>query len=294
MSKVGIIGLGTMGAPMARNVLKAGHALAFCSRRPDVIAEFTNAGAASCRHPAAVAEHADFIITIVPTDREVNEVVLGDNGVSAAATPGKMLIEMSTINPATVRELGQRLQDKGMAMIDAPVSGGPSGARNGTLTIMAGGSGADVERARPVLTAMGQKIIHCGPLGAGQTIKVINQMMAGAIMAIVGEGFALARAADANLATFAEVVSTSSGGSTMFNARQNMVLTDRYEPAFRTELMRKDVGLALDMAKQLGVPLPLAAAAFQQYTAAMQAGYGQWDFAAVAKLCAHAAGLRDS
>jgi len=291
MSRVGFIGLGTMGAPMARNLLKAGHVLTFFARRTEVVAEFEKAGAVAADTPAAVAEQCDFVITIVPTDREVQEVALGEHGIIQAARPGKMLIEMSTINPATIREIGQRLSDKGMATLDAPVSGGPSGARNATLTIMVGGAAADLERARPVLAAMGEKIVHCGPPGAGQTIKVINQMMAGSIMALVGEGFALAKAAGADLERFAEVVAISSGGSTVFNARKNMVLKDSYEPAFRTELMRKDVGLALDMARELGVPLPLAAAAYQQYTAAMQAGCGQLDFASVARLCAEHAGM---
>jgi 3-hydroxyisobutyrate dehydrogenase len=290
MNRVGFVGLGTMGAPMARNLLRAGHELTFFARRPEVRAEFEAAGARFAASPAAVAAAVDFIITIVPTDREIHEVVLGPDGIVSAAVPGKLHIEMSTISPALVRELGQALGDRGMSMLDAPVSGGPSGARNATLTIMVGGSQQDLDRARPVLDAMGERIIHCGPLGAGQTIKVINQMMSGGIMALVGEGVALARAAGIDLERFADVVATSSGGSTIFSARRKMIVADDYQPAFRTELMRKDVGLALDMAKQLNVPLPLAAAAFQQYTAALQAGLGKLDFASIARLCCGAAG----
>lgn len=279
-----------MGGPMAHNLLKAGHTVTFFARRPEIMSEFQTAGGVPAESPAAVARKADFIITIVPTDREVKEVVLGENGVLAGGGPGKTLIEMSTINPATVRELGRQLREHRMSALDAPVSGGPSGARNATLTIMVGGDAEDVQRAQPVLQSLGERTIHCGPLGAGQTIKVINQMMAGSIMAIIGEGFALAQAAGADLERFAEVVSVSSGGSTMFTARKKMVLTDSYDPAFRTELMRKDVGLALEMARDFGVPMPLAAAAFQQYTATMQSGYAKLDFAAVARLCRQLSG----
>lgn len=285
MNRVGFIGLGTMGAPMARNLLRAGHDLTFFARRPEVIAEFEQAGAHSADSPAAVTAASDFVITIVPTDREIRDVVFGPKGVLASAAAGKMLIEMSTISPALVHELGETLSAAGMSMIDAPVSGGPTGARNATLTIMVGGSDEDLGRARPVLEAMGERIIQCGPRGAGQTIKVINQMMSGGIMALAAEGCALARAAGIDLERFADVVSTSSGGSTIFAARRKMIVADQYEPAFRTELMRKDVGLALDLARTLGVPLPLAAAAFQQYTAAMRAGLGKLDFAALARYC---------
>lgn len=293
MSKVGFIGLGTMGRHMARNLLKAGHELFFMARREEVAREFRELGGKQCPTPASVTEAAEFVISIVTADAEVTEVALGPQGIIEAAGPGKTYIEMSTIGPWTVRRLGERFQAAGMALVDAPVSGGPWGAESGTLTIMCGGEAADFERCRPVFEAVGQRLFHVGPLGAGQTVKLVNQMMAGAIMALVGEGFVLAKAAGADLNAFADVVSCSSGGSAMFDARgKKFILADQYKPGFKTELMRKDVGLALEMAKQLDVPLPLVSAAMQQYMAAMRLGLAADDFAAVVKVCEQAAGVQ--
>ncbi|MEX0610752.1 MAG: NAD(P)-dependent oxidoreductase [Pirellulales bacterium] len=292
MSTVGFIGLGTMGRPMARHLLAAGHSLVVYARRPEAAVELVAAGARRAASPAEVTRAAEFVVTIVTADAEVREVTLGPAGVVEGAAAGKLLIEMSTIGPDTVRQVAARLNEAGMAMLDAPVSGGPWGAEAATLAIMAGGSPDDFDRARPVLEALGDKLFHVGPLGAGQTIKLVNQMMAGGIMTLIGEGFALAQAAGADLETMAEVVAVSSGNSSMFEARaRKFVLADQYQAGFTTELMRKDVGLALEMARALKVPMPVAAAAFQQYTAAMNHGFGAEDFAAVAKVCRQSAGL---
>lgn len=293
MSTVGMIGLGTMGARMARNLIKAGHQLSFVARRPEVVQEFTALGAVRYDTPAEVARAAEFIITIVTADAQVCEVALGPQGIVAGAAPGKTYLEMSTIGPWTARRLGERFRAAGMAMLDAPVSGGPWGAEAGTLTIMCGGEADDVARCQPVFDAIGKRVFHVGPLGAGQTVKLVNQMMAGAIMALVAEGFVLAKAAGADVRALADVVSVSSGGSTMFDSRaKQFVLADQYVPGFKTELMRKDVSLALEMAEQLNVPLPVASAAFQQYMAALKAGHAELDFAAVIKVCEQAAGLK--
>lgn len=293
MSSVGFVGLGTMGAPMAHNLLKAGHELVFFTRRDTVAAEFTSAGARRVASPAEVARQAEFIITIVTADAEVREVALGTSGVIAGAAPRKMLIDMSTIGPDTAREVSSHLREAGMCMLDAPVSGGPWGAKAGTLTIMVGGERADFERAMSVLQAMGEKIFHIGPSGAGQTAKLVNQMIAGSMMTLIGEGFALARAAGIDLAQLADVIAVSSASSGLFEARgKKFILADQYVPGFTTELMRKDVGLALEMGRQLNVPLPVAAAAYQLYTAALAAGLAAEDFAAVAKIAARDAGVK--
>jgi 3-hydroxyisobutyrate dehydrogenase-like beta-hydroxyacid dehydrogenase len=288
MSSVGFIGLGTMGGPMAHNLLKAGHRLVFFARRPDVADEFTAAGGTRAATPAEVTRQADFVITIVTADEQLSEVALGDNGILAGAAPGKMLIDMSTVGPWTERAIGARLAERGMDMLDAPVSGGPWGAQAGTLSIMVGGEAAVFDRSRDVLRAMGdeQKIFHLGPLGSGQTVKLINQMLGGAMMALIGEGLVLAKAAGVDLDRLADVVQVSSGNSTVFeNRARKFVLADQYVPGFKTSLMRKDVGLALELGQQLNVPLPVAAASYQQYTSAMGLGQADADFAAVVKAC---------
>lgn len=293
MADVGFIGLGTMGQHMARNLLKAGHRVTFYARRLEVIDEFTRLGGRAAKSPAAVARESEFIITIVTADAQVREVVLGPGGVIEGAAKGKMLIDMSTIGPGTTREIGERLAAAGMEMLDAPVSGGPWGAEAATLAIMVGGEAGDFERARPLFDALGKKIFHLGPLGSGQVVKLVNQMMAGSIMCLIGEGLALAAKSGANLDMLAEVVAASSGNSSCFEARaRKFVLAGMYQPGFMTELMRKDVGLALELGHELQVPMPLAAAALEQYTTAMAMGLAEQDFASVAKVNERSAGVK--
>jgi len=292
MSVVGFIGLGTMGRPMAKNVLKAGHSLVFYARRPEVIQEFLELGARAVENPAAVAEAAEFVITIVTADPELKEVVLGEKGLIHGAAPGKILLEMSTVSPDTEAALGNALDAKGMTLLDAPVSGGPWGAQAGTLAIMVGGPADAYARAQPVLAAMGKHLFHLGPRGAGQVCKLVNQMIGGGIMCLIGEGLALARKAGADMEQVASVIEVSSGNSTVFQARgKKFVLANNFVPGFMTELMRKDVRLALELGSQLAVPLPLAAVAFQEYTQAVAQGLGKEDFAAVAKMAFQAAGV---
>jgi 3-hydroxyisobutyrate dehydrogenase-like beta-hydroxyacid dehydrogenase len=293
MSTVGFIGLGTMGRHMARNVLKAGHSLVFYARRQEVIDEFTRAGGKAAASPAEVARAAEFIISIVTADAQVEEVALGPQGVIHGAAPGKVFIDMSTIGPATVRRVGERLREAGMAMMDAPVSGGPWGAEAGTLAIMAGGETADFEHCRPICAAMGKHIFHVGPLGAGQIVKLVNQMVGGGIMTLVAEGFVLAKAAGADLHQLADVMAVSSANSAVLDARgKKFLLADNYTPGFMTELMRKDVKLAADLAKQLRVATPVADSALAQYDAAIDLGLGKQDFSAVVKVCERAAGVK--
>jgi 3-hydroxyisobutyrate dehydrogenase len=285
MSRVGFIGLGTMGRPMARNLLKAGHEVTFFSRRPDAASAVEAAGGRPAASPALAAEDCEFVVTIVTADQEVREVVLGPGGIIETARPGKLLIEMSTISPETVRDVAARLSAVGMGMIDAPVSGGPWGAQAASLTVMIGGEAGDVERARPVLEAMGRRLFHVGPRGAGQTVKLVNQMVAGGIMALVAEGFVLAHRAGANLDMLADVMAVSSGNSAMLEARgKKFILADHFEPGFKTSLMAKDVRLALEMAGRCGVVLPVSTAAMELYRQALEAGFGDRDFAAIIKL----------
>lgn len=291
MTTIGFIGLGTMGRHMARNLLKAGFRLRFFARRAEVVAEFKALGAEQMASPADCMRAAEATITIVTADESLKEVVLGPGGIAEGATDGKLFIDMSTVGPETERTLAKKLGERGTAMIDAPVSGGPWGAEAGTLTIMAGGAEKDVARARPIFDAVGKRLFHVGPLGAGQTVKIVNQMVAGGIMALTAEGFVLAKAAGANLEALADVMAVSSGNSTMLEARgKKCLLSGKYDPYFMTDLMRKDMALAAEMAERLGVVMPVAETALDQYDAAIEAGHGREDFAAVVKICEKASG----
>ena len=287
MSRVGFIGLGAMGTPMARHLLAAGHELTIYARREESARPLLETGARHAPTPAAVLHASDVVITIVTADDDVRGVALGPDGLIEAAAPGKLFIDMSTIAPATIRSIAAKLTPAGLATLDAPVSGGPWGAAAGNLTIMAGGKREDFDRALPLFEALGdpQRIFHLGPLGAGQTVKLANQLLGGAMMTLIGEAFALGRAADIDLHRMVDVIAVSSGNSAMLEARgKKFVLSDFFQPGFKTSLMHKDVGLALDLGRQLRVPLPVTAAAHQLYTAAVRDGLGEQDFAAVTKL----------
>ena len=293
MSTVGFIGLGTMGRPMARNLLTAGHELVIFARDAKVVEEFQQLGAVRATSPADLARQSEFIVTIVSDDDAVRQIALDRDGIVEGACEKVMLIEMSTISPQLVRQIGAALRERGMSMIDAPVSGGPSGAKSGKLSIMAGGSAADFDRAGPILAVLGEHIFHVGSLAAGQTVKLANQLIGGAIMVLTGEAMALAKAGGVDLTKLIEAVETSSGNSTVFRSRaRNFVLADQYPPAFATSLMRKDMSLAVNLGRELNVPLKVAESALHRYDEALQQGFAAEDFASVAKTCATVAGIK--
>jgi 3-hydroxyisobutyrate dehydrogenase len=293
MRDVGFVGLGTMGRPMAKNLLKAGFRLTFYSRRDDVAGEFVAAGGERVASPAEVARRTEAVITIVTADMQVREVVCGPNGILEGTDRGKLVIDMSTIGPQTVRDVGAALAAKGAAMLDAPVSGGPWGAEAATLAIMVGGESADYTRARPLFEAMGKNLFHCGPLGSGQIVKLVNQMVGGGIMTLVAEGLVLARKAGVDPKQLVDVMLVSSANSSLLEARgKKFLLADHFVPGFMTELMRKDMALAVALAQALNVPTPVAAGALQQYTSAMNQGYSALDFSSVLKVAEAAAGVK--
>jgi 3-hydroxyisobutyrate dehydrogenase-like beta-hydroxyacid dehydrogenase len=293
MTNVGFIGLGTMGRHMAKNLLKAGFPLTFFARRDDVAREFVDAGGKRAASPADVARASEITITIVTADAQVREVVSGPGGLLGGVSAGKLVVDMSTIGPATVREVGATLAAKGAKLLDAPVSGGPWGAEAGSLAIMVGGDLADYERATPLFQAMGKHLFHCGPLGAGQIVKLVNQMIGGGIMTLIAEGMVLAKKAGANMEQLIDVLSVSSGNSALLGARgKAFLLADQFKPGFMTELMRKDMSLAVALADQLKVPTPVAAGALQQFTAALNQGLAELDFSSVAKVYEQAAGVK--
>ena len=293
MQRVGFIGLGTMGRHMAKNIAKAGFPLSIYARRDDAAREFVEAGAIRATTPADLARQCDVVVSIVTADPQVREIVGGAQGLVAGLGAGKLWLDMSTIGPATVREVGEKVAATGARMIDAPVSGGPWGAEAGTLAIMCGGDAADFERASPILRAMGKHLFHCGPLGSGQVVKLVNQMIGGGIMTLIAEGLTLAAKAGADPAQMVDVLSVSSGNSTLLEARgKKFLLADQFTPGFMLELMRKDMALAVSLAQECHVPTPIAAGALQQYTAAMNQGLEKLDFAAVAKVYEQAAGTK--
>ena len=295
MEKVGFIGLGIMGKPMAIHLIKAGYDLTIYARRPEVIAEMEGLGASVVESPAAVAEATDIVITIVTADPEVREVVLGDDGVLQGASEGSLIVDMSTISPLTIREIAEKAGSKNVAVMDAPVSGGDTGAINGTLTIIAGGEAKDFDRCRGLFNAMGneENIFHVGSVGVGQTVKIVNQLIGGINMAAIAEGLILGIRAGADPEVMRQVISVSSANSTLFQIRvSDFLLADAFDPGFMLDLMKKDLAIGVDLGKALNVPMPIGAAVYQMYAAASGLGAGSLDFSAVCKAAEHLSGTR--
>ncbi len=286
--KVGFIGLGAMGAPMAQHVVEAGYETYITvHRRREAADHLASLGAIIADTPAGVARAADVIITILPADAELKEAVLGPSGILEGFAPGKILIDMTTCTASGLQEVERALVAAGGRVLDAPVSGGTTGAEQGTLTIMVGGDPALLEHCRPLLETMGKRIFHVGAVGQGKVVKMVNQMLAAANLLAIGEAFALGVRCGANPETLFEVIKESSGHSTMLNSRlPGFLLTGNFEPGFKLDLMKKDVNLAIDSARAGCVPLLLTAAVAQVFAAASVAGKGESDFSAAAQFLA--------
>lgn len=272
--RVGVIGLGIMGGGMARNLLKAGFPITVWNRTASKVEPFVAAGAQAGRNPAEVAAQSDVIITCVSDTPDVEAVILGENGILAGAKTGSLLIDCSTISPIATRSLAEKLAQSGIAMLDAPVSGGSEGAALGTLSIMVGGEAQDFERAMPVFQAIGKKIIHVGPIGAGQTVKLVNQIVVVGNTLAMCEGLLFAQAGGVDLAKAVEVVGAGAAGSWMWNNRGPQILRRDWRPGFTIDLQQKDIRLVLEAADQLGVPLPGMALIFQLYRTLQARGLG--------------------
>jgi 3-hydroxyisobutyrate dehydrogenase-like beta-hydroxyacid dehydrogenase len=292
--KVGFIGLGAMGLPMAKRVVAAGHqTFTTFHRRRAPADELAAAGAKVLRSNADVASAADVIITILPADKELKETVLGDDGLLQGIGRGKVLIDMTTATAFSMQEVERAVVAAGGEVLDAPVSGGTPAAAQGTLTIMVGGDTGLLERCRPLLETMGQKIVHVGPVGQGKVVKMVNQMMAAAHLVLIGEAFALGVRCGAEPATLYDVIKTSSGHSKMMDLRlPGFLLDGNVDPGFRLDLMKKDVNLAVDSGQALNVPLFLTSVVGQLFSAASSAGKGNADFSAAAQYVADLAGVR--
>ncbi len=291
--RIGFIGLGVMGRPMARNLLKAGFPLVVHSRTAATVDEIVAAGAAAASSPADVASRSDVVITMLPDSPDVRLVLAGPRGVFEQLRPGTIVIDMSTISPAVTRELAAEAKRRGGAMLDAPVSGGEIGAINASLSIMVGGDANALERVRPVLNAMGSpdRVIHVGSSGAGQVCKACNQLAIGGALATVGEVFALARKAGVDPARVREALLGGFAASRVLEVHGERILTGNYKPGFRARLYHKDMGIALETARAHDVPLPVSAVVQQLVNAMMAAGDGDLDYSALARVLFDLAGL---
>ncbi|MBV2133315.1 3-hydroxyisobutyrate dehydrogenase [Pseudomonas sp. MAP12] len=289
---IGFLGLGNMGAPMARNLLKAGHQLTVFDLSAAAVSSLVEAGAHSAASPAVLAQaDVELIITMLPAAAHVKSVYLGEDGLLAHVRPGVTLIDSSTIDPLSAREVASAARQHGNPMLDAPVSGGTGGAAAGTLTFMVGGDVADFDRTQPILAAMGKNIVHCGDAGNGQVAKVANNMLLGISMIGVAEAMALGVALGMDAKVLAGIINTSSGrcwSSEVYNpfpgVLENVPAARGYSGGFGSDLMLKDLGLASEAAKQVRQPVILGALAQQLYQTFSAQGNGGLDFSAIINL----------
>lgn len=292
--RVGFIGLGLMGKPMALNLLKKGFAVTAHSRSQAPVDVVVAAGATRASSPAEVASKSDVVITIVPDAPDVRQVLEGPGGVFETIAPGSVLIDMSTIAPAAAREFAARAEARGVSMLDAPVSGGEIGAVSGTLSIMVGGDAATLERVRPILAAMGnpERIVHIGPAGAGQVCKACNQICIGGALAAVSEAFAIAFKSGIDPAKVREALMGGFAASRVLEVHGERIIKQNYVPGFKTKLYHKDFGIVMQTVHELGVPAHVAAAVGQYISEQMAAGAGDDDYSSMAKVVLDAAGVK--
>jgi 3-hydroxyisobutyrate dehydrogenase len=294
--QVGFIGIGVMGRPMALNLLKAEHHVTIFARHPEKVEvqEVLQAGAKQAPSPRAVAMVSDIVITMLPNSPEVAEVVAGEQGILAGARKGLIVVDMSTIAPASSRQLGELAATKGVSFLDAPVSGGSQGAVNGTLTIMVGGTHEAFEQARPVLEAMGkpENIFYVGDQGAGEIVKLVNNSLVGAIAASIAESFVLGVKAGVDVGTMAKIIGVSAGASWQLSTQFPLrAFNGSFQPGFMTDLLHKDLGLTLDLAAENHTTVPITALARQLYEMARAAGYGREDYTSLLKVLEQMAGV---
>ncbi len=289
--KVAFIGMGTMGGPMAQNILNAGHDVTVHNRTREKEEPLAQAGAKRAVSPQEAAAGAEVIITCVSDTPDVETIIMGDRGVVHGAQQGTIVVDMSTISPIATRRIAETLATKGIKMLDGPVSGGSEGAQNGTLTIMVGGEAADLETVLPVLQAMGKTITHVGPIGAGQITKAINQIIISGTYLTVAEGLTLGLKAGLDMPKIVQALSGGAASSWILSNRANNVINNAYPLGFRVKLHYKDLRIALDTARELGVNLPCTALVEQMETGLIARGYGDEDVSALARSIREASGI---
>ncbi len=279
--RIGFIGLGLIGKPMARNVLKAGYAVTVFNRSRAAMDELAGEGAQLGESPKQVAEVSDIVITVLPDSPDEEEVMTRADGVFAGARAGMVLISMGTLSPLLSQKLAVQAKAMGVDMLDAPVSGGDVGAINGTLSIMVGGDVNVLERARPVLSAMGQTITHCGGHGAGQVVKACNQIVVAGVIEAISEALVLGSKAGVNPETIVRVLSGGYAQTRIMDVRGMKMAQRNFEPGGKARFHRKDLNIALELAHELNVALPMTALTEQLFAALVARGDGDKDHSAL-------------
>jgi len=290
---VGFIGLGIMGRPMARNLLKAGYPLLVHSRSQGPVQELVGAGAKAANSPKDVASQVEVLITMLPNSPDVEVVALGKTGIVEGARPGLLFLDMSTISPLVSQKVGKALQSKGVRMLDAPVSGGEKGAIEGALSIMVGGEKSDFDAALPVFQALGKTITHLGPLGAGGFTKLANQIIVAVNLTALGEALTLARKAGLDRSLTLKALGGGLAGSKCLEQKTPNYLSGTYNPGFKIDLHFKDLGLIMESSRALGVPLPCTAVVQELFNALRVKGRGGLDHSGVITLLEELAGVPD-
>ena len=284
MEKIAYIGLGIMGRPMVLNLLQAGYSVRVWARRSEMMEPLVEAGATACSSPADAADNSEIIITNVSDTTDVEQVVLGQNGIIEGAAKGSVVVDMSTISPSVTRAIAERLGERSIEMLDAPVSGGEKGAIDGTLSIMVGGKAAVFERVLPVFDVLGSNIVHIGDIGAGQVTKACNQTVIAQSISAIGEAFILAAAAGVDPAKVREALLGGFAGSKVLDSHGGRMLMHDFKPGFKARLHQKDMRIVLETAHELGIALPGASLATQLINALVGSGGGEDDSCAILRL----------
>jgi len=281
IARIGFVGPGIMGAPMAANLVRAGYEVVGYGRSERGRQRVADAGAKPAASVAEAAADADVVVTMLPDSPDVEQVVLGDDGVLDSARAGTLLVDMSTVRPDTARAVAEAADERGVHALDAPVSGGEQGAVDGALSIMVGGEAEDFEAARPLFEAVGRTIVHVGPAGAGQTVKAANQLLVAGTIALVSEAVVLLEASGVDAEKGLQVLAGGLAGNKILDKKAASMLAREFRPGFRVELHHKDMGIAQDSARAADVSLPMTALASQLVAAAQASGLGSLDHSAL-------------
>lgn len=290
-ARVGFIGLGIMGLPMAQNLIKAGYPLAVHARRPDMMEPLVNVGATACENAQVVAAQSDITFTMVSDTADVEQVILGEQGVIHGAQSGSVVVDMSTISPSATRHIAELLNNKGVQMLDAPVSGGEQGAIDGTLSIMVGGKKETFQRVLPLFEVLGKNIVHIGEHGTGQVTKACNQIVIAQTLVAVSEAFILARVSGADPAKVRAALLGGFAGSRVLETHGQRILEHNFKPGFKARLHQKDLRICMEAAHELGIALPGAALATQTVNALIGEGLGEEDSSALATILERMSGV---
>ncbi|MGQ9508947.1 MAG: 2-hydroxy-3-oxopropionate reductase [Thermodesulfobacteriota bacterium] len=289
--KLGFIGLGIMGKPMAKNLLRAGFELTVFSRSKPPVEELVREGASSAQSPKAVAESSEVIITMLPDSPEVEEVVLGERGIIQSAKPNSILIDMSSINPLVSQKIAATARRKGVEMLDAPVSGGEIGAIQGTLAIMVGGEKRVFEECLEIFQTLGKSVVYVGGIGSGGYVKLVNQIIVALNIATLGEAFLLGVKAGIDPKIIYEAIRGGLAGSRVLDSKAPMIFERNFTPGFKIKLHHKDLANALSVGKELGIPLPLSSLVQQIFISLIAEGKGGDDHSALVTFFEKLAGV---